>query len=197
MSGCFLSIDPADMLPPGDGYESEVGDPDFHDDGPDFDMPDVEVSPDSEDCYADCPSEWTVACYGTTIWCISPWQGTGDCCTAWQACTSVGAYPGFWPTAGPYDDVPPDFFDRMELPGIVISFSGINTPEDGAPYPIANIACFGETGIKDRGETHPIPETGDCSGETCLPYLQSDVCEGDNIGCGCDDLPYWCVIYDD
>jgi len=194
MSSCYESSNISNDVAQSD----DSGSPDTAEElGPDIptEVP-PDVFTDVPTCDISCPSGWMPACMGTSSWCVSPFQGDGDCCMAWERCSSLGAFPGFWPTAGPYEGImPADFFEHVHLPGIVISFSGYDFPPVGEPYVIASIACFDERGIKDKGETHTIPADGHCEAESCLPYHHSIVCEGDYIGCGCI-LPFWCVFYE-
>lgn len=148
-------------------------------------LPDPVLEPDIPN---PCPAGWTFADYGYTRWCISPYRGTGDCCEAWVDCLTLGAFPGIWPTAGPYNGVvPADFFDHMDLPGITSAYSGMQHSGEL----VFNFACFDQEGYKVAGETHMIHASDSCSDQGCEPYMQDEECHGDRIGCGCD-LPYWC-----
>jgi hypothetical protein len=155
-------------------------------------IPDVAID-DGPACPIACPAGWTAACQGSTAWCISSYRGVGDCCEQWRDCRPLDAYPGFWPTAGPYDFLPPDFFDVTELPATLIVYSGYS----GTTEIVASIVCFDLDGLKVGGEFHFIPQTLDCAlASMCQPWMESPSCEGDGVGCACE-YPYWCVQYDD
>jgi hypothetical protein len=152
------------------------------------DIPDVAID-DGPACPITCPEGWTAACQGLTSWCVSSFRGVGDCCEQWRDCRSMDAYPGFWPSAGPYDFLPPDFLDYAGLPTTVIAYSGYQ----GTTDIVASIACFDERGYKDGGELHTIPQTLDCAlASICYPWMESPSCEGDVMGCACE-YPYWCI----
>jgi hypothetical protein len=193
LPACILDTDKQVLLTASDiGTDRDSVDFDTADRDPD--LPDIDISPEISDCDVECPPSWFPACSGETVWCVTPYRSIGNCCEAWQDCQDISttAFPGIWATAGPYNGVvPPDFFDRMDLPGITIVFS-----IDNAGGKIANISCFDENGEKQpgAGETHALPESMDCSSSPCEEYTNTTDCPGDVIGCGCA-LPYWCVDY--
>jgi hypothetical protein len=194
LPACILDVDKHDLMPPGDGGDADAVDFDFT--RPDTDIPDIDISPDYSDCDVECPVSWYPACSGETVWCISPYRGIGDCCEAWLDCQAISTnvFPGLWPTAGPYNgSLPADFLTSISLPVITIVFSEYQGEPPGR---IANISCFNSEGIKENlaGETHVIPSSFVCSGETCETYTKTAGCPLLDIGCACR-LPYWCVDY--
>ncbi|MFH1434305.1 MAG: hypothetical protein ABIJ56_01190, partial [Pseudomonadota bacterium] len=135
LQACILNVDPVVMQEPGPYDGADITDIDLFDfeDKPDLpdlppDIPDISDVPDESvdsGCDIICPGGWVKACKSEKNWCISPYQGRGNCCVAWDNCESLGGVPGFWPNAGPHDDVlPPDFTEHISLPAVVISFSG-------------------------------------------------------------------------
>ena len=197
LPGCLLDVRPGHMDDPGTPVDTQSDDPmvetEIDDDviAPDPDVPDV--PDDAAPCDITCADGWTPACQGTTVWCVSPYQGLGNCCTAFDVCQGLdGAFPGFWPTAGPYNEVKPsEFNEYIDLPGLVIVYSGYQSSEV-----VASIACFNATGIKEEGELHTIELTDGCETTSCGTYIKSASCNGDPVGCGPACLyPYWCVLY--
>lgn len=211
LQACILNIDPGVMQGPGpyDGTDSDLFDFEDTSDEPDLppdipDIPDVPEVPDDTGCDITCPDGWVKACKSVTTWCISPYKGRGNCCQAWDHCESLGAVPGFWPNAGPHDDVlPPDFTENISLPAVVISFS---TYLPAYPNRQSNISCFSPDLKRARGGTYrPDPSPDDCSSEACIPWEYApdscgdlshlECCAYEDVGCKCD-MPFWCVIYD-
>jgi hypothetical protein len=195
LQGCLLDIRAGTMNDPGTPVDTQADEPVVETEiDDDFVIPDLDVPDDVGPCDISCEDGWTPACQGTTVWCVSPYMGEASCCDAFEACQGLGgAFPGFWPTAGPYDYIPPDFDSYMDLPGITIVYSGWSEP-----YITANISCFNANGTKDKGETHIFSTSGDCATSpptySCLLWSQSTVCTGDYIGCRWDcTYPFWCV----
>jgi hypothetical protein len=197
LQGCLLDIRPGGMNPPGTPVDTQSDEPavetEVDDDfiAPDPDVPDLpdDVAP----CDVVCADGWTAACNGSTVWCVSPYQGTGNCCTAFDVCQGFdGAFPGFWPTAGPYDFRPQEFSGQMELPEITIVYSGYSGPDV-----VASLACFDSLGGKEDGELHTVEVATDCATANCGSWIKSASCSGDPVGCGptCSSYPIWCVSY--
>ena len=152
-------------------------------------------SGDSSQCRISCPEGWDKICYGNLEWCISPFQGMGDCCQAWQTCTSQGAYPGFWPNEGPYDGVlPRDFSEHVELPTVVMVHSKYQ-PDDHR-FALEYFSCFDENGsaagnTKETGSS-ARPEAL-CGNEGCREFGDG-ICSDDPWGCLCT-MPFWCETH--
>jgi len=186
LPACILDIETRVLVLPSDGGEPDVID--FTDRDPD--IPDIDFTPEVLDCDVECPVQWSPACSGDTNWCISPYRGNGNCCEAWEDCQGIGTFPGFWPTAGPYNGiVPADFFDFINLPGITIVYAGIS-----APSAAFSLSCLDTAGIKpneDGGEMHMLAIPVNCAAEECTPFLGNPICSGENVGCSCT-MPYWC-----
>jgi len=184
IAGCVVDLTPAVLQAPGDGGT------------------DVEI--DMSGCEVSCPSGWTKACWGTTAWCTSPPQGTGNCCDAWSACAAQGAHAGFWPDVQGHDGLFPQGFDEYipVLPAVVVGWSGYYSTDTSV-----NFACIREGGIRSRGWIEIVEDIATCYGEECAAWgdypdfdglctgtSAEECCANLQVGCGCT-MPFWCVIY--
>jgi hypothetical protein len=192
LPGCILDINLDPLRDPGsleDLVDEDKVDPGDETGIDTFDpIPDDSIQPEQYDCYITCQDGWSALCNSTISWCVSAWRGDGTCCDAYSSCQELGAMPGIWPNAGPYEYiVPADFASHISANTIVIS----NCVSSGSNIG-CNISCFDSIGTWVDNEYHDFSTTGGCSGETCVVF-SSTTCPGKNIGCGTACvMPYWC-----
>lgn len=134
-----------------------------------------------------CPAGWRSVTSGSEVFCESPYQGTGTCCSAKAKCDSLTATAGFVSDTDP----PPEM--ASHLPGFfirVIQFNGTS----------GNFHCYTQGwqagfsywgGISVYGCTAPqCADTSTCCASPACP----SICSGKNCSdCGCA-RHYWCYF---
>jgi len=141
------------------------------------------------ECIPECPDGWIYNIDSGYAWCISPYQGTGTCCLAWDTCLSLGAQPGCGRICGEMPEL------ASFIPAIVLN-TGYNPGYPDEPGE-CNFRCWEEDGSgnpSSGGSTSIYDCTAaNCNDLTTCSGIRN--CGGTTLtyGCSCQHH-FWCYI---